>query len=315
MSEFSHKSYELTSIVVAGILLVSLSAIGMSSLRNGTSREMTSGGSAKWLKEIEIAEKNLEWKKKQLREAQAKILELESQALVGMRGEVLVLETEKLEAGNLDLSLAIAGERASIDQLKRSFVEQRNTIRKILWSGFVNRKLEAGDLASGSVFKGGRITRVDQTGLLVRHDSGVARVAVGELSEELRDQLDLSIKESDEALLELYRRDSRLKNSLAREPASGEPTLEQIERAMFATLRERKSRVRKLGELVRRSRQEIQRAEYHESFSNKRSVPESLETWGERASKLRSALIRYERDLSEAIADVQEIDPDFDLDQ
>ena len=263
--------------------------------------------------EIEENEEAIKWRKSRLIQKKKELHEKMELRGIAAEGQALAEALGQLETENADLAFAIADEQEAIAEAKERYRVYRKNVRRILWMKSENQELQAEDFLTGSPLKDARISKVDATGLLVRHQTGVTRVGVAHLSPALRERLDLSVEEAQAAMMALYLKDAKLKKAMNQKPRVDAPTEAEIEAMMISSLRERKEKAWKLADLARKARAEIQRSRHEDAYSTNRSVPASLETWRERTQRFEAALVRYQKNLGIAIEEVRELEPGFAL--
>lgn len=314
MSGLSSQNDDLRLLVIGAVVLVVLAIFGLSFLADGT----IGGGSGshpdvKLLVRIDDDEGNLRYQKKRLVGYQAMLFAGRKREEAERAETVLATEIERLTENAADLALKVADGKEDLAEVEKRFCDERRVARRLLWAGMIGRPLTASDLLTAGRFDEARITKVDATGLRIRHRTGSGRIPVERLSLELRETLDLSIAEARQAILELYLKDARLKAAMSKDRSRKpeRPTPEDLEAALQEAIAAQQVRVVELQNLIRLSEEEIRRARHQDANSSNRSVPASLETWKERERRYRSALGSYRKSLDAALVEGRELDPGF----
>lgn len=248
-----------------------------------------------------------------LADDEVKILELEAQlemeeAELANRQERHreVMAIQKAQENRNKAAAGLVVVRDEINELReklaareREMRSYRATMRKRVWAGFVGRKLDKKHVRRDLRYRDPVIKSVDETGLTVRHRSGVARVTVAQLSSAFRETLDLSLEEARRTRAQEARSESRARPEKGRqdEPKSEEGrTTGESQPARLVAARKR---VAQLRELIREADRQAAEARHHDRQSKNRSVPGSLETWQQRAQRLARKALSYRNQLAE----------------
>ncbi len=225
--------------------------------------------------------------------------------------ETVAGELHQLVRSNADLRLTLSEAEEAVVQAENLRKAYRSQMREWLWPQFANRPLENEDLVTRISYKDARIIRVDAAGLLVRHQSGVARIEVASLSPVFRGKLDLSISEAKQVMMEMMAQDLKLKKRRVKK--EGEPSPADVETLLAKKLAKGKEKAFKLSDLISKADSAAADARYQERTSKNRSAPASLETWGARAARFERAALKYRNQLAEALIAVREMEPNFSV--
>jgi hypothetical protein len=311
MSDFAPRSREVGSLLFGGgVLLVfgavvlslmesSYSGAAASSNENQDLEDLLERGESQLAKvgvEIGIERKKLgRWEKQLAADREYRLLE-----------DALGLASSK----NADLILAVSKVEEEIGDLAAKRVSYQGRMRERLWPQFSNQELKEDFLLRSSEFKNAIITGVDAAGLMIRHQSGVARIPVAHLSLAFREKLDLNLEEATEMMLKIYSRDAKLRRGQEDRRGEGIETPEMKADAKRAkTLAEGKEKVAKLLKLIAFADAEAANARSQDRRSSSRSAPGSLETWTQRASRFEQVAMSYRNQFAATVLALRKMDP------
>ena len=308
-------------LVGAGCIFLTIASVGLSFVANFSSG---SGQSADPDEEYQLSISEQNSQIVRLQHEHQEVLDKLNAAMARKLAHDTAVETvsnlqdvvNELESENGDRLLKVSEVQDEIDRLGEDFQKYRRDARNLLWIKARNRELNQNQIIGGEAFINATITKVDETGLLVRHDAGVSHIPVERLNQELRNELDLDPEEARLAMLELYARDARGKASRRAAPAEDDtpvPTEAEIVDRRKELLAGMKLEATKLHRLSRESQAEANRSRSMDRYSSNRSVPASLETWAERAHRFDRLSLRYTTRLAAVLSKIREFDPAFEV--
>ena len=315
MSAFSTQSSGLGSLVVGGVVLLVVVAVGFSALSDGlfekTAAARLNEERAGRVHDLLIKVSRL---KEDLAEQERYLGELDTKKEPFEEEKRLQVELEILQDEAADLALTATEEEDAIVEIGNEKRRYRGTVREEIWPRYLNQELEAKHLRGGVEFKNARISKIDAAGVTVKHASGVSRVEVLDLAPEFREKLDLSLTEARRVMTDLLLKDARgkqFRERQAQQQRAGQPTAAELEVIFTRRLAETKDRVEKYFSLIRRADETARVARYNDRYSSSRSAPGKLETWGARAVRFEGAAARYREQFSASVLDVRKLEPRY----
>jgi hypothetical protein len=304
MSAFSTQSSGLGSLVVGGVVLLVVVAVGFSALSDGlfekTAAARLNEERAGRVHDLLIKVSRL---KEDLAEQERYLGELDTKKEPFEEEKRLQVELEILQDEAADLALTATEEEDAIVEIGNEKRRYRGTVREEIWPRYLNQELEAKHLRGGVEFKNARISKIDAAGVTVKHASGVSRVEVLDLAPEFREKLDLSLTEARRVMTDLLLKDARGKQFRERQAHQ--------QRAGQPTAAEPKDQVEKYFSLIRRADETARVARYNDRYSSSRSASGKLETWGARAVRFEGAAARYREQFSASVLDVRKLEPRY----
>lgn len=315
MSAFSPRSSELGGVVVGGVILLVIVAVGFAALSDGlfekTSAARLNEERAGRVHDLQI---NISRLKEDLAEQERFLAELDEKKVPFEEEKRLRVELEILQGEVADMALAATEEEDAIGEIGNEKARYRAEVREVIWPRYLNQALEAKHLRGELEFKNARISKIDAAGVTVRHASGVSRVEVLDLAPEFREKLDLSLTEARKVMTDLLLKDARGKQGRERQAnqqRAGQPTAAELEEIFLRRLAETKDRVGKYFNLIRHADETARIARYNDRYSSSRSAPGKLETWGARAKRFEQAAAKYRERFAASVLEVRTLDPQY----
>lgn len=318
MSDFTPRSSELSSIVIGGVAIIVIATLGFASISNDW---LESSSAVQLNQERRIKVSDLEM---QIAKLRAKV-ERHEEIFARRLAQDSTAENERQQQGKLqeeleiimievaDLELHATEQEAMIAKLGDQKSKHRDRARGGLWLKHQNQPLKASHLREPLPYRGPKILKIDAGGLTVRHESGVSRVTVAQLSPDFREELDLSVSEAKEAMTEMFLKDARIKSARGKQAdaaAQAElPTPAEIEELLSKRLKEELAKVEKFHALIDSAEETAVMARRNSRQSSNKHPHGKLETWTERASRFEKAAISYREQLALAEAEVRRLTP------
>jgi len=261
-----------------------------------------------------------------LRKLRTNLVELQTSQVISERRKKLRVKIPALEAqlaeGNQLLERLVQdadAAQAEVVKIQNDWLAYRQSRRDRVRSQVAGEFLGDLQLVSGRRYRGVIIKSVDATGMKISHHGGMAFIKTHLIPFELRQELDLSLEESEAAFkkeraAELERR-KKIKQQLALnkvQSANGVLKKEKDkENGRRAELERGKAEIASLIRKMNRAQSAASRARSNDAFSSMRSVPGSLQTWSERARAMDRAASKYRIKIRKLVSKLQRIAPNY----
>ncbi len=313
MSDFAPRSREVGSLLLGGGVFLVIGAVVLSLMESGYSGAAAASNENQDLEYlIERGQSQLAKVSVEIGIERKKFVRWEEQLAAGREYRRLEDALGLASSENADLILAVSNVEKEIEDLEAKRLSYQGRMRDRLWAQFTNQELKEDSLLRPSEFKNAIITGVDAAGLMIRHQSGVARIPVAHLSPGFREKLDLNLEEAAEMMSKIYSRDAKLRRGQEDRGSEGIETAAMKAAAQRGkTLAEGKVKVTKLLKLIAFADAEAANARSQDRRSKSRSAQGSLETWIQRANRFEQVAMNYRNQFAATVLAVREIDPGY----
>jgi hypothetical protein len=213
----------------------------------------------------------------------------------------------------------------SVEADKSAFAEYRATFRKQARQAAAGEKLAQLEVIGGKVYRDVTIRRVTSAGMEVVHSQGVLRLSPDDLGDSWHQRFQWDAEETAETVhgekaaadqhekqveKQLQGRQEPVKQEKPEPELSPEKLAKQEADKKLASLRREVTDAKRRLE---RAEMEASRARSDSMSSRARSVPGSLETWGERITRLESATEAFRSQYMAARGRLATVAPDDSL--
>lgn len=210
--------------------------------------------------------------------------------------DLLIRTTEQIAALRLEISAkkkVFEGLQAEIVDREAELQRVRRETRARIWPKWLGRPLQQSDLLREIPFRDLRIQRVEESGLVVSHATGVIRIPVIEISKQVREELDLQLSKAHRPT-----KNARVAVQTPKHSGGEEKTIQPPPASsQTAEISILQKRIAKLRSLISQAEKGAALARWNDRNAKSRSAPRSLETWDQQAKRLEALALSYRNQL------------------